>query len=464
MNLYLTNTLSGKKELFKPIKDGKVGMYHCGPTVYNRAHIGNMRAYILADLLRRTFEYQGYKVKQVINITDVGHLVTDADEGEDKLEKAAKEKGEKINDIVEKYTNLFIDDIHKMNVNTTDTIFPRASKHIPEQIELIKKLEEKGFTYLTSDGVYFDTSLFKDYGKLGNINIKGLEEGARVEKNPEKKHFTDFALWKFSKPEDNRQQEWTSPWGIGFPGWHIECSAMAEKYLGETFDIHTSGVDHIPTHHNNEIAQSEGANEKPLANIWVHSNHITIDGTKMSKSLGNIYSLDDLKEKGFSPLAYRYFLLSGNYSSLINFSWEALEASSNALQKLTETLSRFSPHGKVISSYKEKFIEAINDDLNTSKALAVVWDILKDNEIANNDRRATIEDFDRVLGLSLQNLVKAEDQKRLNIPEDIQEMATKREKAREDKDFIKADALREFIEEAGYEVIDTDSGPLLRRK
>jgi len=463
MNIYFTNTLSGKKELFNPIKKGEVGMYHCGPTVYNRAHIGNIRAYILADTLRRSFEYQDFKVKQVINITDVGHLVADADEGEDKLEKAAKEKGENIQYIAQKYTDLFLDDLKKMNIKTKETLFPKASKHVPEQIELIKKLEGKGFTYSTSDGVYFDTSLFKDYGKLGNINLKGLEEGARVEKNPEKRNFTDFALWKFSKPEENRQQEWTSPWGIGFPGWHIECSAMAQKYLGETFDIHTSGVDHIPTHHNNEIAQSEGANEKPLANFWIHSNHITIDGTKMSKSLENIFSLDDLEEKGFSPLAYRYFLLSGSYSSLINFTWEALEASNNALQKLVENLSRFSPHGKINSPYKEKFLEAINNDLNTSSALSIAWEVLKDESISNNDKRATIQDFDKVLGLSLETLIKQEDEKKLNIPQNISDLSDKRESARKEKDFLKADAIREMIESDGYEVIDTDSGPLIRR-
>ncbi len=341
MKTFFHNTLSGEIELFEPIKTGEVSMYHCGPTVYSKAHIGNMRAYIFADILKRFFLYQGYKVNQVINITDVGHLTDDGDGGDDKVEKKAREAKLRAQDIINEVTKYFFDDLKLLNINTENTLFPKATDHIKEQIEMIQILEKKGHTYQTSDGIYFDTSTYPPYGKLGNINLENLKEGARVEINEEKKNPTDFALWKFSKLEDKRQQEWESPWGIGFPGWHIECSAMSKKYLGETFDIHTGGIDHIPVHHNNEIAQSESANGKEQANFWLHFKHILINNEKISKSLGNDIYIDDLLKKNISPLAYRYWLLTADYKTQINFTWEALIASKTAYEKLVIQISNF---------------------------------------------------------------------------------------------------------------------------
>ena len=334
MAIKLHNTMSQNTEEIKTIKDKEVSMYHCGPTVYKYQHIGNMRTFLFADILRRTFEFEGYKVKQVINITDVGHLVSDNNEGEDKVEKSARENNQTAKEVTDFYTKIFLDDLQKLNIITADTIFPRATDNIPEQIDIIKKLEEENHTYRTSDGIYFDVSTFKDYGKLGNIDLKGLQAGNRVEFNDEKHTPYDFALWKFSSPDEKRQQEWSSPWGIGFPGWHIECSAMSQKYLGKTFDIHTGGIDHIPVHHNNEIAQSECANHVPLANIWMHGGHLNWKDRKMSKSDGDFVTISDLEKQNISPLSYRYFLLQTRYKQSIFFEIEDLEASQTAYHRL----------------------------------------------------------------------------------------------------------------------------------
>ena len=300
MEIKLHNTLGNQKEEFKSIKSKAVHMYNCGPTVYSFAHIGNMRAYVFADILRKTLKYFGYEVKQVINITDVGHLTDESDTGNDKIEELAKKEKKTVTEIARFYEKAYLEDLKDLNINTQNTIFPRATEHITEQIEIIKILEEKGFAYQTTDGVYFNTSKFKDYGKLGNINIKEQKEGSRIEKNSEKRNPADFALWKFSpgagSGQSSRLQEWESPWGVGFPGWHIECSAMSQKYLGQPFDIHTGGIDHIPVHHNNEIAQSECAFGVPLANFWLHNEFLTIEGEKMSKSLKNTYTISDLKQ------------------------------------------------------------------------------------------------------------------------------------------------------------------------
>lgn len=316
--IYLYNTLTKEKTEFTPLVPQKVRMYNCGPTVYNYAHIGNLRAFVFADTLRRVFEYNGYDIKQVMNLTDVGHLVSDEDEGEDKVEKRAKEESKKVSEIVDVVTKVFFDDLKKLDAYHKDTNFPKASDYIKEQIAFIESLSEKGYTYSTSDGVYFDTSKFKDYGKLGNIDIEGLKEGVRVETNKEKLNPTDFALWKFSRPDEKRQQEWESPWGVGFPGWHIECSALIMKHLGKQIDVHTGGIDHIPTHHNNEIAQTESITGTPLANNWLHSAHITVEGRKISKSLGNSILLRNIIDRGISPLAYRYWLLTVHYASQAN--------------------------------------------------------------------------------------------------------------------------------------------------
>lgn len=458
--IYFKNTLSGKIEEFIPINQQEVGMYNCGPTVYGRAHIGHARAYMFADLVKNTLTYNGYQVKQVINITDVGHLVSDSDEGADKVEEQAKKEHLDAKVITERYTQDFKKTLSDLNIDISEIIFPKASEHIQEQIDLIKELETKNFTYITSDGVYFDTAKFPAYGELGHINIKGLQEGARIEANTEKRNATDFALWKFSK--EARQQEWESPWGVGFPGWHIECSAMANKYLGTTFDIHTGGVDHIPTHHQNEIAQSVCAHNAPLANYWLHVNHITIDGKKISKSIGNTLYLEDLIAKNISPLAYKYWLYTAHYSTLSNFTFESVGAAQVAYEKLarhihekiiTPGLDRgLSQQGKISHVYKVKFLSFINNDLDTPKAIALIWDMLKDDSISNEDKKATILDFDTVLKLDLDKpIIKAE------IPSQITELAQRRKIARGNRDFALADALREEIEKAGFVVKDTDT-------
>lgn len=448
--IYFKNTLSGKVEEFKPINLNSVGMYNCGPTVYGKPHIGNLRAYVFADLIKNTLIYNGYSVHQVINITDVGHLVSDNDEGADKVEEQAKKEQLDAKLVTQRYTQDFMDALTLLNIDTSTIKFPKASEHIKEQIDLINDLESKGYTYTISDGIYFDTSKFPAYGELGHIDIKGLQEGARVEANTEKRNMTDFALWKFSK--EKRQQEWESPWGIGFPGWHIECSAMANKYLGTTFDIHTGGIDHIPTHHQNEIAQSVAAHNAPLANYWLHVNHITIDGKKISKSIGNTLYLEDLISKGISPLAYKYWLYTSHYSTLSNFTIESVQAAQAGLQKIISSLQQIKDEGSVDSSYKEKFLSYINDNLNTSKAIALIFDLLKDSSITDENKKTTILDFDKVLKLELAKIEATSE-----IPTQVIKLAQRRKTARDNKDFALADALREEIEKLGYIVKDTAS-------
>lgn len=456
----LTNTLSGIKEKFVPLKDTEVRMYNCGPTVYNFAHIGNLRAYVTADLLRRTLEREKYSVTQVINITDVGHLTGDTDDGLDKIEEGARRENKSAAEIAEFYTNSFFKDLKNLNIKTNGTTFPKASEHIKEQIELIQILESKGYTYATSDGIYFDTSKFDSYGKLGNVNIQNLKEGARVLANPEKLNVTDFALWKFSSTEGpERQQEWQSPWGVGFPGWHIECSAMSMKYLGDTFDIHTGGIDHIPVHHNNEIAQSECATGKPYARYWLHNEFVTIEGGKMAKSEGNFITLQTVIEKGFSPLAYRYFLLGAHYRTQVNFTWEALQGAANALSNLKEKISLLNPTQRSINiQYTEKFNEAITDDLDTPKALSILWELLKDNSLDDAAKLGTALSFDEVLVLKLSESVSEQ------LPHDIQSLITEREEARAKKDWSNADAIRKEIETKGYELFDTTEGSKVVKK
>lgn len=464
------NTLRGNKESFRPIKALRVGMYHCGPTVYSYQHIGNYRAYIFADLLKRLFLYYGYAVKQIINITDVGHLTDDADGGEDKIEAGAKREQKTAREISEFYTRDFLANLEKLNVNTEGTEFPKASGHIGEQIAFVKTLEEKGYAYKISDGVYFDTSLFKNYGKLGTIDLRGLQEGARVEANREKKHPVDFALWKFSKPNEKRQQEWESPWGTGFPGWHIECSAMSTAYLGHHFDIHTGGVDHIPTHHQNEIAQSEAAFGKPFVNYWLHIAHVMVDGKKISKSVGNVILPKHVEERGIHLLAYRYWLLTSHYRTQVNFTWEALEASNRAFFKLkrffVEELGE--KKGVVQGGYQRRFQSALCDDVDTPKAIAVLWNLVKDESVSKQDKKATLLDFDRVLGLDLsESQAFIEESKksvaRSDIPAEVQKLLKERENARFVGDFANADALREKIKSAGFSIEDSSTGPRLTK-
>jgi len=447
------NTLTRKKEIFKPIKDKQVGIYTCGPTVYWYQHIGNLRSYILADILKKVFLYHNYKVKHVINVTDVGHLTSDADTGEDKIEMAAAKEGKKAEDIANFYWKIFREDFKKLRIAEPD-IWCKATDNIKEQIELIKKLEKKGFTYKTNDGIYYDTSKFKNYGKLARLNIKGLQAGKRVSFG-DKKSKTDFALWKFSNPVGVRKQEWDSPWGIGFPGWHIECSAMSMKYLGDRFDIHTGGEDHISVHHTNEIAQSECATGKPFVNYWMHGAFLTFKGEKISKSKGGLYTLSELENLGFSALDYRYFCLTTSYRKQLDFSIEKLKSARNAYERLKNICQSLEDDGNENKKYIEDFQKAINDDLNTVKALQLLWNLLRDKKAKG--KIETIRKMDEVFALNL--LIK----EHIKIPKEVQSLIEKREQARKNKDFKLSDELRNKINSLGYSVSDTSEGPIVKK-
>lgn len=458
MQLKLYNTLSRKIEPFNPIKAKTLGVYSCGPTVYWYAHIGNFRSFLLSDVLHRVLRFDGYKVKLIMNITDVGHLVADSDDGEDKMELAARETKKSAWDIADFYTDAFHHDREALNI-LPPSIEPKATEHIAEQIDLIKVLERKGFTYATNDGIYFDTAAFKEYGKLSRQNLADKKGGARVDKGlSEKKNRSDFALWKFSPQNEKRQMEWESPWGVGFPGWHIECSAMSAKYLGQPFDIHTGGVDHLAVHHENEIAQSVAAFNKPLANIWMHGEFLVFgkpnDEVRMGKSLGNIMTLSDLKEKGIDPLAYRYLCLSTHYRSKLYFTLDSLKAAAQGLARLREAVSQLprpARHG--VKSYEEKFAAAINADLNMPKALAITWELLKDRKIKPEEKRRSLITFDRVLGLDLDKPMAV-----VEIPEPVMKLVRDREFARKQKDWGRADEIRKEIAKLGFEVNDTSEG------
>ncbi len=457
MALKLHNTLTDKTEEFHPIDKTLVRMYHCGPTVYSIQHIGNLSMFVFTDILRRTLELGGWTAKQVINITDFGHLTSDADEGEDKMAKGLKREGleftlENMLALGKKYATIFFDDLSKLNINTEDTLFPYASDHVADQIELIKKLEEKGFVYLASDGVYFDTGKFPGYGKLGGLSDS--DNQARVASNPEKKNPKDFVVWKL-----NSGLGWQSPWGQGFPGWHIECSAMIIKLLGEQIDIHTGGIEHIPVHHNNEIAQSEAATGKvPFSRFWLHRAHLQIGGQKIAKSEGNVVYLSEIIEKGFSPLAFRYLLLQSHYRTPASFTWEALEAAQNAYRKLKEFVSTKLEARNPNEKYMQEFKAALEDDLNTPAALAVVWNLVKDESVSPADKRATLLEFDKVLGLDLKR------NEFLDVPAEIVELGEQRQKAKESKNFEEADRLRAEIESRGFEIRDTEGTFIIMKK
>ena len=415
------NTLTKQKEEFLPINPNKVRMYTCGPTVYNYTHIGNLRAFVFADVLRRTLEYSGFSVKQIMNITDIGHLVSDGDAGEDKMTKGLLREGKSLTlknmrKLAEFYAKKFTEDIKALNVQMPSKML-FASDYIKEDVELIKKLEQKGFTYKTSDGVYFDVSKMPDYGALTGGKKSWQKEGARVAENSEKKNPEDFALWKFS-PKDS-SLGFKSPWGVGFPGWHIECSALGIKFLGEQFDIHTGGIDLIPTHHTNEIAQSESATgKKPFVKFWMHNEFVDTNGEKMSKYSGDFLRLESLTAKNMNPLTYRFWLLMANYRTKVNFNWEALEGSEIALKRLYGLYKGLGkPTGTVNPEYQAKFKEYIGDDLDTPRALTLLWDLLKDDAISNADKKATILNFDKVLGLGF-DLIKED-----IIPNDIEKLA-----------------------------------------
>ncbi|KKW23038.1 MAG: Cysteine-tRNA ligase [Parcubacteria group bacterium GW2011_GWA2_51_12] len=457
MKLY--NTLTRRKDEFKALEDKQVKLYTCGPTVYDYAHIGNLRAFLFADLLKRAMVADGYRVTHIMNITDVGHLTGDRDMGEDKMEKASAEHKKTAWDVASFFTEAFLSDIRKLNIITPDRL-PKATAHIKEMIALIETLEKKGFTYRTADGIYFDTGKLSDYGKLARLDLSGLREGARVEANPEKRSPTDFALWKFSPENSRRQMEWQSPWGIGFPGWHIECSAMSVRYLGQPFDIHTGGIDHIPVHHTNEIAQTEAATGKPLANFWLHSEFVMVSETRMGKSEGNLITLDEVQKKGYSPLAYRYFVLQGHYRTKLNFSWQAMDSAQNTLDRLYATITEYGEPKIGCAEFEQRFYQAINDDLDTPKALAVMWEMI-DSKYPSEAKLKSLYRFDEILGLSLKL---TRDELRHPLPPEIKKLVAEREEMRKKKDWKRSDALREKIEKAGYVIKDTEKGPLVRKQ
>jgi cysteinyl-tRNA synthetase len=454
MVLKLYNTLTRKKEIFKPIHKDYVRIYGCGPTVYWYQHIGNLRRYIFEDILIRTLLFNNYKIKHIINVTDVGHLTSDSDEGEDKIEKAAQKEGKSAEEISDYYFNIFKNDLEKLNILMPDK-WPKATEHIKEQIELIKKLEKKGYTYRTSEGIYFDTSKFRNYGKFAKLDIKGLKAGTRIDIG-EKKNKTDFALWKFSGNPGERQQEWDSPWGVGFPGWHIECSAMSSKYLGETFDIHTGGIDHIPVHHTNEIAQSEAATGKsPWVKYWLHCNYLILKNGKMSKSSGEIIRLKNLEEKGYEPLEFRYLCLLTHYRKKIEFDFELMTSAKTAYKKLKNLISEIKDDKKNNEKYLKEFENAINDDLNTPKAVQVLWKLVKDENAFGKIK--TIKKMDEIFGLNLLKKEKAE------ISEEIKKLIEKRENFRKEKNWKKADELREKIKKSGYVIEDAERGAIVKK-
>ncbi|MDP3015257.1 MAG: cysteine--tRNA ligase [bacterium] len=462
----LYDTLSRKKQIFRPLSNKAVKIYACGPTVYDFAHIGNLRTYIFEDILRRTLEYNGYKIKQVMNITDV----------EDKIIKKAKAEKKDIFEITKPYTKIFFGDLKKLNIEKSE-FYPKATEHIKEMVCLIKKLIAKGFAYRGEDGsIYFSISKFRNYGELSRLKKRELKIGVRIEADEyNKNQAQDFVLWKMAKVGE---PSWPSPWGWGRPGWHIECSAMSMKYLGETLDIHTGAVDLIFPHHENEIAQSEAATGKKFVKYWLHSEHLLVNNQKMSKSLGNIFTLHDIERKSFNPLAFRYLILTTHYRSKLNFTWESLEAAQNALNKLYKIASASPRNDRAenekrkkfysyevqlckrtsdIQKYENQFLAAINDDLNMPKALVVVWQIVKDDNLVPSAKKRLLLKFDNVLGLELNKI------KPLKIPQKIKRLAAQREKLRINKQFIQADALRKKIEELGYEIEDAPQGPKVLR-
>lgn len=455
--LKVYNTLTREKEELQPIKSGIVTMYSCGPTVYNYAHIGNLRTYVFMDMLRRAIKYNGLKIKGVMNVTDVGHLLSDGDDGEDKMEKAAKEQKKTPREIADRYTEIFFRDLELLNIGKPE-IIAKATDHIDDMIKYVTDLLDKGYAYETSDGIYFDISAFPEYGKLSRLNLEDQIAGARVEVNAEKRNPADFALWK--KAEKNHIMQWQSPWGMGYPGWHIECSAMSRKYLGVTFDIHTGGVDHIPVHHENEIAQSEAREGCKTVNVWMHGEFMLVDGGKMSKSLGNTYTIAQLEERGYSPLAFRYFCLNAHYRKKLNFTFEGMDAAQTAYNRLLETLykhkvSKEDLPSEKLDNYKAQFFAAVNDDLNLPLALGVLWTMAKENPCKNIFQTAL--EFDRVLGLSLD---KAAPQKKDSepVPQNVIELANQRLAARKAKDWAQSDKLRDEIAALGYKIADSKDG------
>lgn len=458
MEIYFYNTLTHSKEKFSPINKEEVRIYSCGPTVYKDATIGNMRTNIFQDTLRRTLEYNGLKVKQAMNITDVGHLVSDGDEGEDKMIKSARQEGKEPLEIANYYTKLFFKDLENLNIEIPEIIC-RATDNIEDMLKAVEDLVKRGYAYETSSAIYFDISKLDKYPILSNLDIENQKAGARVEVDKEKRNPHDFAVW--IKAPENHLMKWNSPWGPSYPGWHIECSVMSKKYLGEVFDIHTGGIDLIPTHHENEIAQSKGMCGKIPANYWMHGEFLLINGGKMSKSLGNVYLLQDIIDRGYEPLVYKLFCYSIQYRKKLNFTWEGMDSAKISLDRLREAYQKHlngtdEIDENILEQYKNNFNEAINDDLNMPVAMSVVWELAKRPEKSKKVSQL-LKDFDRVLGL------KIDEDKKQNIPDEIKELLKQREEARKNKDWSESDKLRDIIKEKGYIVKDSKEGQTIEK-
>lgn len=469
MKLTFYNTLTRKKEEFHSIDENRVRMYSCGPTVYSYAHIGNFRTYIFMDTLRRVLKYNGYELKHVMNITDVGHLESDADEGEDKMEKAARKEKKDPYEIANFYTKIFLKDMEKLNIDKPE-IITKATENISQMIEYVKEIIKNGYAYETSKGIYFDISKLDKYPVLSNRKLDDQIAGARVDVDPEKKNPYDFALW--IKAPENHIMKWESPWGLSYPGWHLECSTMGRRFLGEEFDIHTGGVDHIPTHHENEIAQSKGATGKIPAHVWMHCEYLQVDGGKMSKSLGNTYTISQLQEKGISPLAFKLFCFTAHYRNKLNFTFEGAYGAQKALERLYDSYIK-NANGvdnvdeDIVKEYEERFLAYINDDMNMPGAMSVVW------EIARNAKKSIkfadlLLKFDKVLGLDMKNaenyLLEFKHEESEELPEEIKALVEERKQARAEKNWAKSDEIRDRIISLGYSIKDTKDGIIVKKE
>lgn len=464
LKFMLHNTLTRTTEEFIPVKPGQMGMYTCGPTVYKDAHIGNLRTYISEDVLKKALLLYGYKVRHIMNITDVGHLTDDADEGDDKMEKSAREMGMDAWQLASHYFDKFREDFESLNC-MDPTLWASAAGHVQEQLDIIQGLEEKGYTYQTKDGIYFDTAKFPTYADFGQIDVENLQGGARVDLSHEKRNVTDFALWKFSKPGEKRQMEWDSPWGIGFPGWHLECSALSLKYLGEYLDLHAGGTDHIKVHHTNEIAQSESYLGHRWCNYWFHAEFLVLQGNiKMSKSTGNFLTVTSLREEGYDPLDYRYFCLNANYSKQLTFSWDAMDAAKTSNARLRKRILELKKSagdrtGRLHEEYMLRFFKDIFHDLNVSRALGVLWNLLKDDAVADEDKLATAFLFDELLTLGLREVEEGGQA----LPSEVSELVRQRDEARRSKDYALSDKLRDELTAMGYAVKDSKDGTLVEK-
>ena len=469
MKLTFYNTLTRKKEEFHSIDEKRVRMYSCGPTVYSYAHIGNFRTYIFMDTLRRVLKYNGYELKHVMNITDVGHLESDADEGEDKMEKAARKEKKDPYEIANFYTKIFLKDMEKLNIDKPE-IITKATENISQMIDYVKEIIKNGYAYETSKGIYFDISKLDKYPVLSNRKLDDQIAGARVDVDPEKKNPYDFALW--IKAPENHIMKWESPWGLSYPGWHLECSTMERRFLGEEFDIHTGGVDHIPTHHENEIAQSKGATGKIPAHVWMHCEYLQVDGGKMSKSLGNTYTISQLQEKGISPLAFKLFCFTAHYRNKLNFTFEGAYGAQKALERLYDSYVK-NVNGAddveedVIKEYEEKFLSYINDDMNMPGAMSVVWDIARNTKKSAKFANLLLK-FDEVLGLDMKNaekyLVKFKQNDSEELPAEIKKLVEERKNARAEKNWAKSDEIRDKIISLGYSIKDTKDGIIVKKE